>query len=1071
MIKLYTVFILFSLLFFNSIHTKAQLVVNDSIDEWGMVRMLMGVGVTVSSPTLVCPNESKGTFTGSTTLGIASGIVLTTGNLENSISIFGDIVEGVSAPASDTASIDNGAFGDPTLDSLIDPFITFNSCALMFNFVPIDSYFSFKYVFASEEYPEYCCTPFNDAFAFFISGPGYTSSTNLALVPGTNIPVTINSINPNDPMIDTFGLGNDTAYCRFMGPGSPFPLFYRDNTSGLEIIYDGMTTVLTVSGKVAPCGNYIMKIAIADAGDEALDSGVFLEENSFNSGAALTANAIADTTSNIVYEACTNGRIRFRVPVARTTSQTLSLSYGGDAISGIDYAALPNSLIIPGGKDTASIFVNILADAIAENDDTIKIYINNPCTLLPYDSALLIIHEFTPDTLNYNLCTGDSIFAGGRMRGNVGFYADTFNNSFGCDSIIVSHIASVTSSLTVNITNTICAGDSINFNHVWIKLPGTYRDTFSSLSGCDSIVLLQLFTTTITTTNISNAICIGDSITINGRRIGTAGLYADTLSSSNGCDSILNITLSIKPISTVSRTFTICPEDSLFLGGQWRSTNGTFYDTLINYVSCDSIITSTLNIYLVLKDTNTITICAGDSLLINGIYRNTAGYYPTIYNNIHGCDSTFFTHLLVQSAILTNQNRSICQFDSSFIFGSWVDTAGIFKDTFTSVGGCDSIHSISLNVINTNFNRTLHICPYDSIFLAGTYTSTAGIYFDSLVSTISGCDSILTTTLVIDTLPVIRLISNDTFICAGSNLTIGVISSGTYSWSNGATTNTTNVSPSSSQYYYVTITNTSGCSISDSIYIEVKPVPFIPFANSYLICSGQSVTINLPGEYTYEWNDASIDSNRTLSPINSTNYSVIATNSDGCSSTYFTTINVYLSDVKININPDDTISLGTIVNLEAISLNISDSVITWIPLNNPLDSHARSINIQPTTSGYYSVLTTSNLGCIYIDSVWIFVLPPDSVAIPTAFSPNGDGNNDYFRPFYSTYLKLIQFKIYNRWGELVYDITSDSYNNKGWDGSFRGRTQNISTFVYYFEAINLISGAKLNKTGNVTLIR
>ncbi len=95
---------------------------------------------------------------------------------------------------------------DLQLDSLVAPFTTFNSCALEFDFVPIDSFFSFKYVFASEEYPEYACTIFNDVFAFFINGPGYAGNTNIALVPGTNIPVTINSINQDDPMVDTFGL-------------------------------------------------------------------------------------------------------------------------------------------------------------------------------------------------------------------------------------------------------------------------------------------------------------------------------------------------------------------------------------------------------------------------------------------------------------------------------------------------------------------------------------------------------------------------------------------------------------------------------------------------------------------------------------------------------------------------------------------------------------------------------------------------------------------------------------------------------------------------------------------------
>lgn len=1069
--KFYSLLLSFIIFISLSVPAKSQIVVSDTADAWDLIRTLVGSGVTVTSPTLVCPTLASGTFSGSTTLGINKGVVLTTGIVVSAIDIFGDFIPGVDVRADSNANVNNGGPSDASLDSIAGAFGTFNSCALTFNFIPIDSYFTFKYVFASEEYPEYCCTPFNDAFAFFISGPGYTGTTNLALVPGTSIPVTINSINANDPMIDTFPNLNDTSYCRSMGPGSPFPLFYRDNTSGLEISYDGMTTILTVSGKVAPCSNYMMKIAIADVGDENLDSGVFLEENSFSSGAAIHANSITDTSTNMVYEGCTNGRIRIQLPVARTTSQTLSLSYGGDAISGVDYNALPSSIIIPGGKDTASIFVNIIADGIIENDDTIMIYINNPCTLLPYDSTMLIIHNFTPDTLTYNLCTGDSVMAGGRMRGSVGFYTDIVVNSLGCNTSVITHIASVSDSIAINLNQSICQGDSLFFNNNWRKIAGTFRDTFISISGCDSFVILNLLVNPIITTNINNSICSGDSITIAGRRIGTAGIYFDTLTATTGCDSIMRITLSIKPISTSSRSITICPEDSAFLGGSWRDLAGTYYDTLINYLSCDSIITSTLSLYLAKSDTATTTICIGDSLLINGTYRNTTGYYPTIYNDVHGCDSSYYIHLLIQNAILSNQNMTICQNDSIQIFGNWTHLAGSYNDTTISSAGCDSIHTINLSLRNTTFPRTLHICPYDSILVAGSFTSTAGIYYDSLTSTVFSCDSLVITTLIVDTLPVITIKSNDTTICAGSSVSIGVISSGSYSWSNGSTTNVITVNPTSNQTYYVTVTNSSSCYITDSIHISINPVPTIPFQNTYTICYGQNITIQLPGEYNYLWNDLNTDSTRTFAPTNTSNYSVDVINSFGCSTTYFTTINVYLSDVKININPDDTITLGTIVNLEAVSLNTQDSIITWIPLNNPLDSHARNIVINPTTSGYYTVISTNSLGCIYVDSVWVFVLQPDSIAIPTAFSPNGDGINDYFRPFYSNYLKLLQFKIFNRWGELVYDIQSDSYSNKGWDGTFRGREQGLNSFVYYFEAINIINGEKRYRSGNVTLLR
>jgi len=434
----------FVLLFAPYTALNAQFIVSDTAGASTLVNTLVGNGITISSAILNCPTISKGTYDRSTTLGISKGIVLTSGN----VVVAPGIYCGIDTGAEGFASIDPdgdpfATFFDSQLDSLVFPNTTFNACALEFDFVPIDSFFSFKYVFASEEYPEYACTPFNDVFAFFINGPGYAGNTNIALVPGTSIPVTINSINENNPMVDTFPNLNDTSYCRAMGPGSPFNIYYRDNSSGLELVYDGLTTVLTASGKVSPCRSYHMKIAIADVGDEGYDSGVFLEENSFSSGASINSRANRDSTSIYISEDCEDGRFVIRTPSVRSSSQTFSLSYGGNAISGLDYTPLPTSITIPAFRDTASISVRVLSDLIFEPHDTIKLYVINPCTFLPYDSAILIIRDVKPDTASYTLCTGNSLFLGGATRTGVGAWRDTLNNVLGCDSVFVSKITAV----------------------------------------------------------------------------------------------------------------------------------------------------------------------------------------------------------------------------------------------------------------------------------------------------------------------------------------------------------------------------------------------------------------------------------------------------------------------------------------------------------------------------------------------------------------------------------------------------------------------------------------------------
>jgi hypothetical protein len=225
---------------------------------------LAGPGVTVSNPTLTCPSNANGTFTGGTNnLSIASGILLTSGD-----------AAAVDNPASFFESTDNSSGGDADLTALSGN-ATQDACVLEFDFTASGDSVNFQYQFGSEEYPNFTCTEFNDVFGFFISGPGYGGPTNIALVPGTTIPVAINSVNGGSPT----GAGV-IATCNAMGPGSPFPAYFINNVGFGAPAYDGLTVVLNAKAAVTPCASYHMKLGVADASDGILSSGVFLEQGS-----------------------------------------------------------------------------------------------------------------------------------------------------------------------------------------------------------------------------------------------------------------------------------------------------------------------------------------------------------------------------------------------------------------------------------------------------------------------------------------------------------------------------------------------------------------------------------------------------------------------------------------------------------------------------------------------------------------------------------------------------------------------------------------------------------------------
>jgi hypothetical protein len=191
---------------------------------------------------------------------------------------------------------------------------THDACVLEFDFVPLGDTIKFNYVFSSEEYPEFACAGFNDAFAFFISGPGITGLKNIAIVPGTNDPVTIDNI-------------NDVSGCGI------YPQHYISNQPNVLFTHNGHTRIFTAVSQVQPCQTYHLKLVIADVGDGSYDSGVFLEAKSLSSNAIGLQNLTQTDNQGNSYlvEGCATGAFRIKRPYLSPNPLVVNLSYGGTA--------------------------------------------------------------------------------------------------------------------------------------------------------------------------------------------------------------------------------------------------------------------------------------------------------------------------------------------------------------------------------------------------------------------------------------------------------------------------------------------------------------------------------------------------------------------------------------------------------------------------------------------------------------------------------------------------------------------------------------------------------------------
>jgi gliding motility-associated-like protein len=244
-----------------------------------------------------------------------------------------------------------------------------------------------------------------------------------------------------------------------------------------------------------------------------------------------------------------------------------------------------------------------------------------------------------------------------------------------------------------------------------------------------------------------HSICQGESIYLSGAIRTTPGIYIDSLSTATGCDSTVYNVLSVNPTYNINTTVSICEGDSALINGEYQFFAGTYTENLATQFGCDSNLTTTLIVNPTYYQTTNTSICKGDSLNIGGTFASETGTYYQIIPSSTGCDSVQQINLLVHPVFETTNYVSICE-GTHYLFGELMLTStGFYYDTLQTVNGCDSIINTILTV-NPNKETLVNtsICEGDSIFLGGNYVSTNGFYFDTLATSL-GCDSIVVTKL------------------------------------------------------------------------------------------------------------------------------------------------------------------------------------------------------------------------------------------------------------------------------------------------------------------------------------
>jgi gliding motility-associated-like protein len=740
---------------------------------------------------------------------------------------------------------------------------------------------------------------------------------------------------------------------------------------------------------------------------------------------------------------------------------TLSSSFGCDSIVTTTLSLLPTFT----GSATLTICEGESIQ-VGTNVYTVSgTYTDTLLTAAGCDSIIitnLTVRPVFRRTDNPQICSGQVYNVGNNSYTATGTYIDSLSTVFGCDSIITTNL-SVVGALVLNIALTLCEGQSVQVGNSIYDESGNYTDTLSSASGCDSIVNLNLSILPKQTFQQSVSICVGQSITVGNNTYTSAGIYVDTLSSSFGCDSIVTTTLSLLPTFTGSATLTLCEGDSIQVGTNVYTVSGTYTDTLLTAAGCDSIIITNLTVNPVFRRTDNPQICSGQVYNVGNSNYTASGTYIDSLSTVFGCDSIITTNLLVVSEIVVNLNISICEGDSFQVDNSTYFEAGTYIDTLSSTGGCDSIVVTNLSldgVITVNFEAA--ICQGDFLEFGDTILSTAGVY-TQIIPNENGCDSIATLTLTINPDQLtdidIRACQGDTIVIEGQN----------YTQSINVTINKFTYQGCDSTVRYSIIFNPRNLVSEDVIVCLPGTFQGLPITKDTIIVRVFENSFGCDSIITYNIRAALPANTEALSSICfGASYEGFTIRQDtvivkalstifGCDSivTEFITA---LPLPSITVSRDTTVNPGSSVTLFASgAANYQWSTGQTSPV----------ISVAPTESTNYIVRGFGENGCSDCAVIRITV-NACQIKVPTLFTPNNDGIHDFLSVKGAECLSVFSMAVLNRWGDVIFE-TQDI--NKLWDGTRNGSNLPEGVYYYILSGTSVVDGFPVLEKGYVHLKR
>jgi gliding motility-associated-like protein len=620
----------------------------------------------------------------------------------------------------------------------------------------------------------------------------------------------------------------DTIFVAVNDPAWPFP--YGGNPSYTECDYSNNTKLLIfpIEPKTLDLGPDIVKCAS--------------EVTTLNAGAGFETYLWNDATTDSIYssgfpglhfvEATDQCGKVYRDTVLFTIDPTDEVSLGPDVLicpgDTLSYGLTGSYDLVqwfPAGSVNCDTCMQV---AVTSDTAFLLTVVVGKGSCFSADTVAVEVAQRVDVLLDTSICEGEALPFMGSTLASAGQYEFNLN---GCDSFLTVNLTLLGSDTTF-LQTTICTGDSVLFGGTWLKSAGTYAETLTNSLGCDSMLLLDLAVVNTIETSDTLSICDGDSVSVFGQWVFGETLLEETFTSAAGCDSTQYFQVLVTPMPHQQVSYNICQGDSVLVGSTWLIGAGQHSVTVFSLTDCDTIYEVEISEIPPISNTDTLTICEGDSVSVFGQWVFGEILLGETFTSAAGCDSTQYYQVLVNPLPHQQASYSVCEGDSVFIGGGWLSGSGLHTVMLASQTGCDTVLEVSLSeILPVSHTDTLTICEGDSVFIFGQWLHGGGSASGTFTSA-AGCDS-TQYFQVVELAMAIEQLGYE--LCQGDSVLVGG------EWLTGAGN------------YSVLASSGTGC---DTLYeVSIIELPNISNIDTVKICEGDSALIfgayiSSPGTYS-----------------------------------------------------------------------------------------------------------------------------------------------------------------------------------------------------------------------------